>query len=589
MNEQTRKKILDASPDMFLVVDGAGTLLEFKPSPDFDPLVPPEEFLGRPMGEVLPAELAEASLSRTRSVLSTGEPAVLEYDLLLNGGLLNFEARFSPFDRERVLVIIRDVTEKARIRKALEEKEKQYRNLFENSPLPMFISDVETLEILNVNHATISQYGYGKEELLGMTLKDIRPPEEIDKLVTAMRRKNSPLERSGVFKHLKKDGTLMLMDVTSHETRYRGRKARLALCNDVTGQIRATEALEQSEEMFRKSFLLSSDAMSISRVEDGVLLEVNDGFTQATGYQRDEALGKTTVELGMWVDESRRSVLLEEFGKKGRVENFDYEMRTRSGEIRTVLLSTNTIILGGAARRFTITRDITELKKAEEALLKSEEQLRTSLKEKEILLKEIHHRVKNNLQVVSGLLDLQACNLRELSDRLKYKESQNRIVTMALIHEKLYQSRDLSQVDFADYIRNLCDNLMLSYGIDRNRVKLEVKSETAELAVDTAIPCGLIINELVTNSLKHAFPDGRAGTILLTFKKSRNGTYLLTVDDDGVGIPGDLDVSRTGTLGTQLVTMLVDQLGGTIRFSRQKGTGVTIRFGEYQEAGTSLY
>jgi len=589
MDQQTLKKILDASLDMYLVLDRNGTLLEYKPSRNFDPLLPPAEFLGRSVEEVLPPELAEATLAKTQTVLGSGEESVLEYDLPLNGSLSSFEARFSPIDTESVLVIVRDVTEKVRMQKALEEREEQYRRLFEYNPMPMFVSDSETWEILNVNQAAVNHYGYGKEELLNMTLKDIRPPEDVESLMRRIGAVSAPVENMGVFRHLKKDGTTVLMNVYSHEVLYEGRKARLALCHDVTDQIRAKETLEESEEMFRKSFFLSSDAMSVSRIEDGVLLEVNDGFTRTTGYSREDAVGKTTIELGMWADGSRRSVLIREFRKKGRVENFEYEMRTKGGETKTVLLSTNIITLGGAARRFTITRDITKLKIAEEALLRSEEKLRASLREKEILLKEIHHRVKNNLQVVSGLLDLQASHTQDPSDRLKYKDSQNRIITMALIHEKLYQSQNLSQVDFSDYIRDLCENLMVSYGIDEERIRLEIQTERTEMAVDSAIPCGFLINELITNALKHAFPEDRAGTISLSFKRTRNRDYQLTVSDDGVGIPKDLDIFNTDSLGMQLVTVLVKQLGGTIKLRKEEGTGITIRFREYHEAGTVLF
>jgi two-component sensor histidine kinase len=160
---------------------------------------------------------------------------------------------------------------------------------------------------------------------------------------------------------------------------------------------------------------------------------------------------------------------------------------------------------------------------------------------------------------------------------------------MALIHEELYKSTSLSEVDFADYIRNLSGNLMVSYGADRNRIKLDVEAEKTEMVVDTAIPCGLIINELITNSLKHAFPDKRKGTISLSFRQLRNKDYLLTVGDDGVGLPGNMNIHNTNTLGMQLVTVMVKQLGGTLKVRRKDGTRFTIRFREYHEAGSVLY
>ena len=160
---------------------------------------------------------------------------------------------------------------------------------------------------------------------------------------------------------------------------------------------------------------------------------------------------------------------------------------------------------------------------------------------------------------------------------------------MALIHEELYRSVNLSQVDFADYIQNLCENLMVSYGADGDRIGLDIKAEKIEMVVDTAIPCGLIINELITNSLKHAFPGERRGRISLFFKQLRDREFQLTVSDDGVGIPEDVDIYKTSTLGMQLVTVMVEQLGGTLKVKRRDGTRFTIRFKEYHEAGSVLY
>ena len=160
---------------------------------------------------------------------------------------------------------------------------------------------------------------------------------------------------------------------------------------------------------------------------------------------------------------------------------------------------------------------------------------------------------------------------------------------MALIHEELYNNINLSQMDFADYIQNLCKNLMISYGADRKRIKLDINTEKTEMIVDTAIPCGLIINELITNSLKHAFPGKRKGTISLSFRQMKNKNYLLTVSDDGVGMPKSVDIHKTATLGMQLITVLVGQLGGTLKVQRKEGTSFTIKFKEYHEAGSVLY
>ena len=218
-------------------------------------------------------------------------------------------------------------------------------------------------------------------------------------------------------------------------------------------------------------------------------------------------------------------------------------------------------------------RDITPRKQAEE-------DLRASLHEKEILLKEIHHRVKNNMQVISSLLSLQSRHLTDKAAIEMFRESQQRIRSMALVHEKLYQSKDLSRIDFSKYIENLIMFLFHSYRVNSDQVRIQTEVQDVLLDINSAIPCGLIINELVMNALKHAFPGGRKGEITISLQASGDGTSILSVGDNGVGFPAGLDFHKTDTLGMQLVTMLVDQLDGTISMERKLGTRFEVVFRE---------
>lgn len=232
--------------------------------------------------------------------------------------------------------------------------------------------------------------------------------------------------------------------------------------------------------------------------------------------------------------------------------------------------------------------NIVHKRKTQRELARSAEQVRSSLGEKEILLKEVHHRVKNNLQVISGLLNLQAHHITDQVSKEIYKESQNRIISMALIHEELYQARDLARVDFGAYIKNLAENLFGSYSVDKDRVTLDLDIDHTEMVVDTAIPCGLIVNELISNCLKHAFPDGMSGRVRVAFHELDDKEYELEVSDDGVGLPPELDITRTASLGMQLIYLIVEQLKGKIEVSREGGTGIRILFSEYLEAGTDI-
>ncbi len=227
-----------------------------------------------------------------------------------------------------------------------------------------------------------------------------------------------------------------------------------------------------------------------------------------------------------------------------------------------------------------------ELSKSNEALKQeieerklAEEQIEASLKEKEVLLREIHHRVKNNMQVIISLLRLQADKIENKKYADMFKDSQNRIKSMSLIHEKLYQTQDFANIDFGEHVESLVNGLFVSHGIDTNKVKLNIDIKDVSLDLENAIPCGLIINELVSNSLKYAFPQGREGNISIALRPFNEDELELKVSDDGVGISEDLDIEQTDTMGLTLVKVLAGhQLDGKIELTRSKGTQFKIKF-----------
>jgi two-component sensor histidine kinase/CheY-like chemotaxis protein len=208
---------------------------------------------------------------------------------------------------------------------------------------------------------------------------------------------------------------------------------------------------------------------------------------------------------------------------------------------------------------------------------RAEEKVLASLREKEILLKEIHHRVKNNLQIISTLLDLQSDYIVDEQSLRFFRESQDRIKSMALVHEKLYQTRDFISINFGEYIANLTKYLFTSYVTDPDRISLVLDMAPATLEIDQAIPFGLIVNELVSNSLKYAFPGERRGEIAVRLRTEGDDGIVLLVMDDGVGLPPELDIENTDSLGLQLVTMLVKQIRGEITPGNEGGTSFLIR------------
>ncbi len=206
-----------------------------------------------------------------------------------------------------------------------------------------------------------------------------------------------------------------------------------------------------------------------------------------------------------------------------------------------------------------------------------EEKIRAALREKEVLLKEVHHRVKNNMQVISSILNLQSRHIQNSHTQKVFTDSQNRIMSMALVHEKLYESEDLAKIDFAGYVRSMTGYLFGLYGAG-NSIRFNIDIKNILLDVNTAIPCGMIINELISNSLKYAFPAGRGGQIYIGLHQAEYDKLILTVKDDGVGLPEGMDFRKTESLGMQLVVMLTEQLDGSIEVDKRKGTTFKITF-----------
>lgn len=223
-------------------------------------------------------------------------------------------------------------------------------------------------------------------------------------------------------------------------------------------------------------------------------------------------------------------------------------------------------------------QDITHRKQAETERQEYIEALRVSLREKEVLLKEVHHRVKNNLQIICSLLDLQSQNLTDQKTLEVFRNSYNRIKSMAIIHEKLHQSTSLEKINFVDYVETLTYYLFHSYSTSSDSIKININVEPISLNLDTAIPCGLIINELVSNALKHAFTQLNEGSIELNFKFDTSQKYILIVKDNGIGFPNDFDIQKNSNLGLQIVKILTQQLEGDLEFNQSQGSEFKIKF-----------
>jgi PAS domain S-box-containing protein len=332
---------------------------------------------------------------------------------------------------------------------------------------------------------------------------------------------------------------------------------------EITERKQAEEALAESEH--EKAIILDSlSEIVIYHDKELRVIWVNRAASASAGVLPGQLKGRHCYEIWQQRSEPCRGCPVLKTFKTGRPQRAEM---TASGKVWLVkgypIRDANGEIMGAVE----VTQDITERKR-------TEEQIKASLKEKDALLKEIHHRVKNNMQVISSLLSLQSKQIEDKQSLEMFRDSQNRVKSMALIHEKLYRSKDLARIDFAEYVQSLTSHLFNSYGINR-AIKLETNIKDVLLDINTAIPCGLIINELVSNSLKHAFPNGNEGPskterqvnkISITINSDKEDKYTLIVSDNGVGFPKDLAsrIQDTNTLGLKLVNTLVEQLDGSI-------------------------
>jgi PAS domain S-box-containing protein len=333
-------------------------------------------------------------------------------------------------------------------------------------------------------------------------------------------------------------------------------------------------ALRKSEERFRQVVEFAPSAMVMVDAS-GRICMVNIQAEKMFGYSRAELIG---LPLETLVPErfrrshtGLRATFYANASSRPMGAGRDlYAVRKDGSEI-PVEIGLNPVETEEGTMVLSTILDISDRKQKEESI-------QAALNEKDVLLGEIHHRVKNNLQIVCSLLDLQSARIKDPAAAEMLRDSQNRVRTMALIHRTLYQSNDFARVDFANFLDSLAPTLVSSYGMGPSRVNLTIDAVEVLLPLNAAIPCGLVVNELISNALKHAFPQGRQGEISIRLAIEGDDTVILSVSDDGAGIPDHIDIAQADSLGLQLVSHLTDQLGGELSVHRRAPTRFLLRF-----------
>ncbi len=484
------------------------------------------------------------------------------------------------------------------LKESIRSDDQLFRLLFENSQDGIIAVNNEGW-VLFANETAAKNLGYPKEELLNLNIADI---EAVESKVDFKNHFSDMLEgkRLGFeTRHRRKDGSLMDVEMQLSTFTISGEAVGYSICRYITGRKRMEEALRKSEEKYSALVERGSDGIVI--LQDGLLKFINQQMSKMTGIPVKCAYGQPFINL---VHPEYRGLVSERYKRRIAGEDVPdrYEVGLLSSDGEMILFEANASLIEyeGKPAVMAVLRDITERKLAEDRLKeayqrleaaqkasliimedieKEHKKLDASLKEKDVLLRELHHRVKNNLQIMSSLMRLQARTITDSRYIGIFKDALTRITAMSLIHERLYRTEDMARIDFKNYISELVKDLFQSYSVTEGRILLKVDVMAAQMDIDKAIPCGLIINELVANSIKYAFPEGRRGEIAITLRLASDREVELVVSDNGIGLPKGLDVRDTKSLGMQLVTTLAeDQLKGKIEINRDNGTEFRIRY-----------
>jgi PAS domain S-box-containing protein len=516
-----------------------------------------------------------------------------------NGTYITVEMRTEQIDWQNQLVYLaslRNISDRSLAESRLRESEERYRTLAESSQDLIFILNSDR-NLAYINSFGAELLGIEQPSTIELELEEITIIYQFKHLESSIKQVFGLNASVRVEDELVYNGGKLWLDTLLVPLRDNlGKICQiLGVARDITQLKSIEQSLRKTQGQLRqreKLLRLTLEQAPIGIVTcdlSGKFLHFNPAFSQILGYSSQD------LKQMSWehITETNDLQLQENYYQKllaGEVRSFQLEncyKRQDSTKIQGIIRVALIRDAKGSPMHYVAQlEDVTERKQAEA-------KIQASLKEKEVLLKEIHHRVKNNLQIVSSLLDLQAEYIQEPEILEKLEDSKHRLLAMSLIHETLYQSETLAQVDFSDYIERLATNILFAQSTDYDRIKLEFNLEPVFLNLETAIPCGLLLNELITNSIKHAFPDPLQGKIYIELHYHSSETapnqnqtscqgekIMLKVSDNGIGLPANMDFQETKSLGLTLIHDLTQQLRGSLAINLSNGTQFTLIFSE---------
>lgn len=561
--------LLESTRDILFMLDLEGRYLKYYGPSDFG--IAEVDILGKLPTEVHESTVARTIMERHRKVIATGEQISDDDLIVLHGEKLWFSAKVSPVhDAEGHCIgsvtIEQNITRRKRIEEELRLSEERFRRVMDNTPDFVVIYD-QDLRFQYLNRAVEQFSGLRAADIIGRRDDEIWSPEAFQTYVPLLREALRRMEPQVSERTIRSSaGQERMLQVSYIPLLSEDGEVReiLGFAHDLTDRMIAEEAIRSSERRFR-SYVEHAPVAVMVTDNKGWLVEANPASAQMFGYTPQEMIGMNIVDLVPKEDQKKAVRNFASYLSRGE---FQGELRGKRKDGETIWAFLVGVSIA-ENRQLGYCLDITKRKRAEE-------QVKASLGEKDVLLREIHHRVKNNLQVISSLLSLQAHQLGDARARRAFEDSQHRVRSMALIHENLYRSKDLANIRFDEYIRVVSAELWRAF--NTSHVRKVIKTEPITLELDKALPCGLILNELVTNALKHAFPADTQGSVTISLEAVYPSLLRLIVHDSGVGFPDKKDFRSMTSMGMTLIVSLADQVGGTVAMECNHGTKMTLEF-----------
>lgn len=580
-SEEKWRSLVSNSPDYIALHDKDGKYLFLN---HFAEGFTEKDIEGHTAFDFLSPESVDFFKEKHTECIKTWKPVKFEHTAMGgNGEIRIYEETLVPLLTKNaevnVLAVAKDITEQKQSEIKLQESEEHFRLIFEEGAISMALTSPE-FNYMQVNKAFCDFLGYTEAELLCLNVADVTVPEYFKTDVEQISRllKGEIDVYRNEKQYIRKDKEIVwgLVQVCSMYNKAGEFLSLLVMISNITDHKKAEESLMQSEEIFNQ-FMLNSPIYVFFKDENIRSLRLSRNFEKMLGRPLEELLGKNMDELfpsdlakNMVADDLR---ILHE-GKQIEVEE-EMDGRYYSTTKFPIFIKGKPVYLAG----YTI--DITSRKLAGDMI-------HAALKEKEILLREVHHRVKNNLQVVSSLLNLQAGKTTDTSLKETLGQSRNRIRSIALVHEKLYQSGNFAEINIKEYTQSLVADLFRAYMTDPERIHLRTDIENVNIPLLYAIPCGLILNEIISNSLKHAFPESKTfklkPEIFIRLKTLSDKRLELVAGDNGIGLPKNYQLSDSASLGLYLIHILsTEQLDGKMEINTQKGTIFTVTFNPFHK------